>query len=79
MDMRTGKLYESEEAARAAGVPEQFVAQVSPYTRAGKTIIDVVEVRTGPFRGRIYERGPAGLIRRRDLERQARLQKGARR
>jgi hypothetical protein len=61
MDMRTGRLYESEEAARVGGAVE--VAQVQA---TGETIT----VLNGPFKGRVYERlsdGSRGR-RRKDLE-----------
>lgn len=61
MDMRTGRIYESEQAARVAGAVD--VAQVEA---TGST----VTVLNGPFKGRVYEQMSDGSRgrRRRDLE-----------
>lgn len=64
MDMRTGDLYPSLDAARQAGVPEEHLAEVEA---------EIVRVVSGPFKGRAYERHPQSrqLRRRKDLEKEA--------
>lgn len=66
MDMRNGDLYPSREAALAAGVPADRIAQVKPVS--GDTL-EIVRIDTGPFRGRVYRRTATGLKRARNLER----------
>ena len=61
MDMRTGELYESREAAKAAGVPDEFLAEV-------EVVPTIVRVTTGPFKGRVYQRTKDGLRRLRSQE-----------
>ena len=51
MDTRTGYIYPSFDAARAAGVDEQDLARVAPVPR----VVSAVRVETGPFKGRVYE------------------------
>lgn len=64
MDMRTGELYATREAALEAGVPEGKIEHVE-----GLKEPVLVRITTGPFNGRIYERGRfGGLRRRKDLE-----------
>jgi hypothetical protein len=62
MDMRTGDLYPSLEAALDAGVPREHVAEVEA---------EIVRILNGPFKGRVYQRHPMTrqLERRIDLER----------
>ncbi len=62
MDMRNGDIYQNRDAAIAAGVPDDQIAEVEP---------EIVRVKSGPFRGRVYERNPftRQLVRRKDLER----------
>ena len=52
--MRTGDLYQSVDAARAAGVPDEHIAEVEA---------EVVRVTSGPFKGRVYRRTASGLER----------------
>jgi hypothetical protein len=61
MDMRTGDLYVTKEKARAAGVSEEYLAEVEP---------EIVRIINGPFKGRVYQRHPRTrqLERRIDLE-----------
>jgi hypothetical protein len=61
MDMRTGDLYPSLEAALDAGVPREHVAEVEAK---------IVRIVNGPFKGRVYQRHPRTrqLERRIDLE-----------
>jgi len=59
MDMRNGDLHPSLEAALAAGVPREYLAEVEP---------EIVRVTSGPFKGRVYQRTRTGLERRIDLE-----------
>lgn len=60
MDMRTGDLYPSLQAALDAGVPREHVAEVEPV---------IVRVSAGPFKGRVYQRNAYGQLERRiDLE-----------
>lgn len=54
MDTRTGQLYPSKEAARAAGVSERDLAEVSPIPERARPL-RAVRVETGPFKGRVYE------------------------
>lgn len=64
MDTRTGTIYESKEAAVAAGVPAEMLAEVEPnQTRTTMTVTN------GPFKGRVYDLvgGKRGR-RRKDLE-----------
>lgn len=63
MHIPTGKVYESEEAARRAGHAPDDLA---PVTVTGQTIT----VQNGPFKGRVYDRLSDGRRgrRRRDLE-----------
>lgn len=62
MDMRTGDLYPSIEAALGAGVPREHLVEVEP---------EIVRVTNGPFKGRVYQRNSRtrNLERRFDLER----------
>lgn len=54
MDMRNGDLYDSREAALLAGVPDEHVAEVD---------VEIVRVKNGPFKGRVYRRTNKGLVR----------------
>ena len=58
MDMRTGQMYETKDAALKAGVPESDIAEI---VRDG----DIPEVRfsAGPFKNRVYRRTQHGLVR----------------
>ena len=59
MDTRTGKLYESEDAAKAAAAFESDVVPVeAELTEHGP----IIRVMNGPFKGRIYavEQGRRG-------------------
>lgn len=58
MDMRNGAVYESVEAAKAAGVPNEHIAEVE----------SLVRVTSGPFKGRVYQRTVSGLRRLKRLE-----------
>lgn len=60
MDMRTGKTYESLDAALEAGVPVSDIAEVHPQTG------ELVRFASGPFKNRTYERLPNGQLRRVD-------------
>jgi hypothetical protein len=57
-------LYPSFDAGLAAGVPREHLVEVEP---------EIVRVASGPFKGRVYQRGPGAdqLRRRRDLETKA--------
>jgi len=61
VDLRTGRTYESYEAAREAGVPASDIAEVL----ISKLQDDpVVRFSTGPFKDREYKRTPTGgLVR----------------
>lgn len=50
MDDRTGQTYETQEAARKAGVPERHIVPVRTLDNGG-----AIRVESGPFKGRIYE------------------------
>jgi hypothetical protein len=65
MDTRTGQVYDSRDAAIAAGVPCAHVAPVTVHHGD----IATVRVDNGPFKGRVYELvdGKRGR-RRKDLE-----------
>ena len=65
MDMRNGDLYPSREAAQAAGVPDEQLAEVDPV---------LVHVTSGPFKGRVYQRTASGLQRDADGEARAKRQ-----
>lgn len=54
MDIRTGKTYDTREAALADGVPASDIADVRE--RVGRE--PDVTFATGPFKGRIYKRDP---------------------
>lgn len=62
MDMKRGTIYPDADAARAAGVPAERMAEVDIDG-------DIIEVKNGPFKGRKYEveNGKRGR-RRTDLE-----------
>lgn len=62
MDMRNGDLYRSRDEAIASGVPVEHIAEVEP---------EIVRVKNGPFKGRVYQRHAVTrqLERRHDLER----------
>lgn len=61
MDLRTGKIYATREAALADGVPESDLAMVEPPRAPGDA--PTVTVTKGPFKGRIYRRTEHGLVR----------------
>lgn len=54
MDTRSGQLYPDKDAAMDAGVPAEFVREVS-----------VVTIASGPFAGRKYEQKADGSLGRR--------------
>jgi hypothetical protein len=56
MDMPTGRIYESREAAIAAGVKEDNLRMVN-YT--------IKEIASGPFKGRKYVLNPDGSLGKR--------------
>ena len=58
MDMRTGRTYETKEAALAAGVPESDIAEVT------QTLDNLPEVKfsSGPFKDRTYKRTANGQL-----------------
>lgn len=62
MDMRTGQMHSSREEALAADVPESDIAEIV------RNDSDIPEVRfaTGPFKDRVYKRGPSGQLVRMD-------------
>jgi len=62
MDIRTGKTYETREAAEADGVPASDIAEI---TRADSTVPEV-RFTTGPFKDRVYKRTPSGQLVRVD-------------
>lgn len=62
MDLRTGETYETREAARAAGVPDSDIAEI---TRNDSSIPEV-RFSSGPFKGRVYKRTSAGQLVRVD-------------
>lgn len=64
MDLRTGKMYETKEAARAAGVPESDLAEVfdDPHDRS----VPEVRFASGPFKNRVYRRDAKGQLIRID-------------
>lgn len=53
MDMRTGQIYPSRDAALDAGVPEEHAVPVD--VSAG-----IITIVSGPFKGRRYERRSDG-------------------
>ena len=55
MDMRNGDMYESRDAALAAGVP---------ISELGETEVVEVEITSGPFKGRRYRRNALGQMER---------------
>ena len=64
MDTRNGTLYASKDAALAAGVPEEAIAELGEVA-GGKWA-----VTSGPFKGRIYRRNALGQMKRdRETER----------
>jgi hypothetical protein len=56
MDIRTGKTYETKEAALEDGVPESDIAEVR---RAAANTVPIVRFASGPFKNRLYVRNPA--------------------
>ena len=65
MDIRTGRIYETKEAALAAGVPESDIAEIigdpaNPHPDAG----EIVRFENGPFKNRTYRRMPNGQLQR---------------
>ncbi len=54
MDIRTGETYETREAARAAGVPDSDIAEVTRHDDA----VPEVRFASGPFKNRVYKRVP---------------------
>ena len=62
MDLKTGKTYESREAAQVAGGPDSDIAEIVRYDE------NIPEVRftSGPFRHRVYKRLPTGQLIRVD-------------
>ena len=62
MDIRTGRTYETREAAVAAGVPESDIAEI---TRMDKSVPEV-RFASGPFKDRVYKRMPSGQLVRVD-------------
>lgn len=53
MDIRTGKTYESQDAARADGVPVTDIAEI-----ISDAAIPEVRFASGPFKDRVYKRHP---------------------
>lgn len=62
MDIRTGQTYETREDAEAAGVPASDIAEIV----RGDSSIPEVRFSSGPFKGRVYKRTPAGQLIRVD-------------
>jgi hypothetical protein len=58
MDIRTGKTYDTREAAVADGVPDSDIAEV---VRANDSIPEV-RFTSGPFNDRVYKRTPSGQL-----------------
>lgn len=58
MDIRTGREYETREAAVADGVPDSDIAEV---TRADDAA-PVVRFSSGPFKNRVYKRASTGQL-----------------
>ena len=78
MDMSSGRLYPSRQAALDAGVPEHLVAEVVKVANeipGVGGVCDLYRPTSGPMRGRIYERTRTGLLRRKDLERSERARR----
>lgn len=76
MDMRTGRIYDSQAQALAAGVPKSDLALIDALLPADATGRDHllanlkecpdVQFSSGPFKGRMYKRQPNGqLVRQR--------------
>lgn len=62
MDIRTGKTYDTREAAETDGVPASDIAEV--IRREGAT--PEVRFASGPFKGRVYKRTHTGQLIRVD-------------
>jgi len=65
MDLRTGRTYETKEAAIAAGVPESDIAEIvgdpaDPHPKVG----EIVRFSSGPFKDRAYRRRRNGQLER---------------
>jgi len=62
MDLRTGKTYDTREAAVADGVPDSDIAEITRHDP------NAPEVRfaSGPFKNRVYKRTAAGQLVRVD-------------
>lgn len=57
MDDRNGNIYQSRDAALAAGVPAEHVQEVE-YIHG-----ELLRVTRGPFAGRVYRRTATGIVR----------------
>lgn len=72
MDMRTGRIYDSQEQALAAGVPESDLAVLDAVLQADAKGRDHllanlkdcpdVQFASGPFKDRTYKRQPNGQL-----------------
>jgi len=63
MDIRTGKTYETREAAEADGVPPSDIAEIVRNDAA----VPSVRFASGPFKNRTYKRAPNGQLIRSDV------------
>jgi len=58
MDIRTGKTYETREAALNDGVPPADIAEVTRHDPS----IPTVRFESGPFKNRVYKRTETGQL-----------------
>ena len=58
MDLRTGKTYETREAAEADGVPRSDIAEIV----RNDDRVPKVRFTTGPFKGRVYKCTSSGNL-----------------
>lgn len=58
MDLRTGQTFETREDALKAGVPDSDIAEVVRQDGS----LPEVRFANGPFKDRVYKRGPSGQL-----------------
>lgn len=64
MDIRTGRTYDTKEAALAARVPESDIAEIVGHPDAHPQTGEIVRFSSGPFKDRAYRRRSDGSLQR---------------
>lgn len=62
MDMKTGRTFETREAALAAGVSEADLALLTGIEPEKPETWALVKFSSGPFKDRTYRRTPSGQL-----------------